>query len=147
MTDFMSPEQRSKAMAKVRGGDTRIERELRALLHRSGFRFRKNVRQLPGCPDIVFPRYRAVIFVHGCFWHQHPGCAKSTIPRTRSEFWLNKLRGNQERDSRAINELSDMGWRVAVIWECQLKDNVSKTTILNRTIEWLLSDNMKCLCF
>jgi DNA mismatch endonuclease (patch repair protein) len=142
MTDFMNAAQRSLAMAKVRGKETCVERKLRSLLHRRGFRFRKNVNELPGRPDVVLPKHRAVIFVHGCFWHQHPGCKKSTIPDTRSEFWRKKLQANRERDARAIEELSDMNWRVAIVWECELKSKTLMDNALDTITKWISSDEL-----
>jgi DNA mismatch endonuclease (patch repair protein) len=139
MADFMSSEQRSALMSKVHGKDTEIERCLRSLLHRRGFRFRKNVKGLPGRPDIVLAKHKAAIFVHGCFWHCHSGCRRSRLPTTRAEFWHDKARANQERDSRKITDLSGAGWRVAVVWECALVD----TNQLPRTVDalcgWIVS--------
>jgi len=137
----MKPEQRSQAMSKVRGKETLLERKFRSLLHRKGFRFRKNVNELPGRPDVVLPKYRAVIFVHGCFWHQHPGCNKNTIPDTRSDFWREKLQANRERDARAIEELSEMNWRVAVVWECELTKKVIDRTLKSME-DWILSGKL-----
>jgi len=117
----MTPTQRSHAMSRVRGSETKIERTVCSLLHQRGFRFRKNAVNLPGHPDIVLPKYKAAIFVHGCFWHGHPGCSKSKLPTTRTEFWQNKIGSTIERDKQKIDELSILGWRVAVVWECALK--------------------------
>jgi DNA mismatch endonuclease (patch repair protein) len=121
LPDNMSPAQRSRAMSKVRGKDTGIERFVRSALHRRGFRFRKNVARLPGRPDIVLPRYRTVVFVHGCFWHHHEGCKASKLPDTRQEFWAEKIAGNVARDANHTQWLHDNGWRVLIIWECSLK--------------------------
>ncbi len=122
MVDVMSPEQRSRAMAKVRSKDTKPELRVRRLLHGMGFRFRLHRRDLPGTPDMVLLKYRAAIFVHGCFWHAHPGCSRATKPATRVEFWTEKLGRNAERDARAQRELQAAGWRVLVVWECELRD-------------------------
>lgn len=116
------PEQRSRNMAAIRGRNTGPELQVRRILHRMGFRFRLHRRDLPGTPDIVLPRYRTVILVHGCFWHRHPGCRFSTTPRTRREFWQEKFRQNMERDRRQITEIEAMGWTVIVVWECELRD-------------------------
>ena len=140
MTDFMKPEQRSRAMAKVRGDETRPECKLRSLLHRKGFRFRKNVKELPGRPDVVLSKYRAAIFIHGCFWHQHFGCKKATIPDTRHEFWREKLQANRERDAKVIKKLSDMNWRVATVWECELTSRAIDSTLKNIE-DWILTGN------
>lgn len=141
MTDFMKPEQRSRAMAKVGGKETRLERKLRSSLHRKGFRFRKNVSGLPGTPDIVLPKHKAIIFIHGCFWHQHAGCKKNTIPDTRSDFWREKLQANRERDARVIDELSGRKWRVAVVWECQLRTDKLMRSMVDVIEKWILSDD------
>jgi DNA mismatch endonuclease (patch repair protein) len=122
MADFMTVRQRSKAMSAVRSKDTEIERTLRSQLHRQGFRFRKNVRELPGRPDVVLPKYRCVIFVNGCFWHQHKDCKRSKLPETRREFWAKKIGNNVERDRRQVSALRKDGWRVLLIWECELRD-------------------------
>lgn len=113
--------QRSRNMRAVRGADTKPEIEVRRLLHRLGYRFRLRRADLPGKPDIVLPRHKTVVFVHGCFWHRHD-CKRATIPKTRTEFWTSKLSANAERDARVIHKLKTMGWRVAVIWECETKD-------------------------
>jgi DNA mismatch endonuclease (patch repair protein) len=123
VADFMSVEQRSAAMSAVRGKDTAIERSLRSSLHRRGFRFRKNVRGLPGQPDIVLPKYGFVIFVHGCFWHHHLNCKRSKLPSTRRDFWAKKIRDNVKRDQRQIRALRDRGWNVKVVWECNLRND------------------------
>jgi DNA mismatch endonuclease (patch repair protein) len=117
----MTPAQRSHAMSKVRGKDTGIERFVRSALHRRGFRFKKNVADLPGRPDIVLPKYRTVIFVHGCFWHGHKNCRASKLPETRREFWEQKISGNVVRDGKHAQALYDNGWKVLTIWECSLK--------------------------
>jgi len=111
-------------MSGIRGRDTRPEMQLRRFLHRAGFRFRLQDRRLPGRPDIVLPRYRAAILVHGCFWHRHAGCRYCTVPATRPEFWQRKFSANMERDQRNIAALEAAGWRVAIVWECALKKNV-----------------------
>jgi DNA mismatch endonuclease (patch repair protein) len=118
-------EERSLLMAKIRGKNSLPERMVRSLAHKLGYRFRLHRRDLPGCPDIVFPSRRKVILVHGCFWHQHHGCTKGTIPKTRRTFWKTKLTKNVNRDRRNIAALKKLGWAVLVIWECQLKDSRS----------------------
>jgi len=122
MTDVVTPEERSRIMAAVRSRDTAPEKSVRSLLHRMGYRFRLHRRDLPGCPDIVLPRFRLVIFVHGCFWHRHPGCGLARIPKTRVRFWTDKLEGNRARDLRNQAGLRDLGWSVLVVWECELRD-------------------------
>ena len=112
-------------MSHIRSKDTKPEKRLRSLLHRLGFRFRLHRKDLPGTPDIVLPKYRTVIFVHGCFWHQHPGCKKATLPRSNVEFWKNKLEKNIERDKEVEKKLIETGWNVIVIWECEIKKTYS----------------------
>jgi DNA mismatch endonuclease (patch repair protein) len=121
-TDIYSPEKRSEIMGRVKGRDTKPERVVRSLIHRMGFRFRLHASQLPGRPDIVLPRHRKVIFVHGCFWHQHPGCRRAKLPQTRAEWWKSKLTRNRQRDLEAQEHLWQQGWKVLVIWQCQLHD-------------------------
>ena len=109
-------------MSRIRGRDTKPELLVRRIAHGLGFRFRLHRKDLPGRPDIVFPRYRAVILVHGCFWHRHPDCRFASNPKTRVEYWQKKFEGNVERDRRNERALTDLGWRTMVIWECETKD-------------------------
>ena len=113
-------------MSRIKGRDTAPELKLRSLLHRAGFRFRLHVRDLPGKPDIVLPKYRAAIFVHGCFWHRHKGCRNATKPSTRTEFWQDKFDGNVERDRRNRAALEEAGWTVITVWECELKADADR---------------------
>lgn len=124
MTDTLTPLERSERMSRVRGHDTKPEIRVRKLLHSMGFRFRLHRRDLPGRPDIVLPKYKAIIFVHGCFWHRHdaPNCRLARMPKSRIEFWGPKLDANQLRDRRVEHELRTMGWSVLVLWECEMKD-------------------------
>lgn len=108
-------------MSRIRSGNTKPEIAVRRLLHALGYRFRLHRRDLPGKPDIVLPRHRVVIFVHGCFWHQHPGCRLASKPKTRQEYWTPKLAGNVRRDELAQEALTALGWRVEVIWECDAR--------------------------
>ena len=121
MTDTLTPKKRSWNMSRIRSIDTKPEILLRSLLHRLGFRFRIHRRDLPGRPDIVLPKFRTVILVHGCFWHQHPGCIEATYPKTNTKYWKAKLDGNVERDRRNQCALQKEGWRVLRFWECQLE--------------------------
>ncbi|HHT26146.1 MAG TPA: DNA mismatch endonuclease Vsr [Firmicutes bacterium] len=121
MADIFAPEKRSQIMALVKGRDTTPERLVRKLLHRMGYRFRLHRGDLPGCPDIVLPKYKTVILVHGCFWHHHEGCGRGVIPQTNKDFWLKKITANRERDGRNVERLESMGWRVLIIWECEIK--------------------------
>ncbi|WP_370677397.1 very short patch repair endonuclease [Pleomorphomonas sp. PLEO] len=117
----MTDPARSRQMSLVRSKDTKPELVVRRLLHGLGFRFRLHRRDLPGCPDIVLPRYKTAIFVHGCFWHQHgdPTCWRSRIPKTRQDFWIPKLERNVARDREVMDELRALGWTVVVMWECE----------------------------
>lgn len=119
--DIFSPEKRSEIMSLVRSRNTKPELQVRSALHRLGYRFRVHRRDLPGSPDIVLPKYRTVVFVHGCFWHQHEGCRKATIPRTNHASWKHKLERNVERDREAAQKLENAGWEVEILWECELQ--------------------------
>lgn len=132
--DRFTPSQRSALMSRVRGKNTRPEELVRSLLHRMGFRFRLHRKDLPGTPDIVLPKYRIVIFVHGCFWHRHPGCKKTTMPQTNRDFWEKKLARNVERDAEIAERLTKAGWRVLVVWECELKNPTALSDRLLREI-------------
>lgn len=121
LKDRLTKAQRSLHMSRIRGKDTSPEMIVRSLVHRMGYRFRLHRRDLPGTPDLVFPRLKAVIFVHGCFWHRHSCVNGRSIPETRREFWLAKFAGNRQRDQRNIARLRRAGWRVLVVWECQLR--------------------------
>lgn len=121
MTDFVSQEERSKIMSAIKSKDTKPERLVRERLFADGFRYRKNDKRYPGHPDIVLPKYKTVVFVNGCFWHQHPGCKDAHIPETRKEYWEPKLFRNVSRDKKNVNELQEMGWNVIIVWECELR--------------------------
>lgn len=121
--DHLTPEQRSQNMAKIKGRDTAPEMVVRRMLHKSGYRYRLHRRDLPGRPDIAFAGRRAVIFVHGCFWHQHGSDqCRARPPRSNRDYWLPKLRRNVERDAKNRDALAAAGWRVLVVWECEVKD-------------------------
>jgi DNA mismatch endonuclease (patch repair protein) len=120
MTDVLTAAQRQLNMSRIKGKDTKPEMLVRKGLHSCGLRFRLHDRKLPGHPDLVFPRYGAVVFVHGCFWHAH-GCALSKLPRTRQDFWEAKLEANAQRDRKATEALLAAGWRVLIVWECALR--------------------------
>jgi DNA mismatch endonuclease, patch repair protein len=119
--DVFSKQKRSWIMSKVKGKNTAPELLVRSTLHRMGYRFRLHRKDLPGNPDIVLPNYKAVIFVHGCFWHQHSNCPRSAKPSTNKSFWDKKLTRNRERDKKKIKELRKLGWRSLVLWQCQIK--------------------------
>ena len=126
-------------MSGIRGRNTRPELALRKQLHRLGFRYRLHGRKLAGRPDLVFPKYRAVVFVHGCFWHRHPGCPYCTTPDTNAEFWQAKFEENTVRDARNIQQLQAAGWRIATVWECMTRAN-SPDMVAMRVAKWLESD-------
>jgi DNA mismatch endonuclease, patch repair protein len=117
--DTVSPDRRSEMMRRIRAKDTKPERIVRSAAHRLGYRFRLHVKDLPGSPDLVFPGRKLALFVHGCFWHRHGGCAYAYRPKSNIEFWKGKFKNNVARDRRVRRELEGMGWRVAIIWECE----------------------------
>ena len=121
MADIFTPEQRSRIMSRIRGKDTAPEMVVRRMLHSGGYRYRLHVGGLPGKPDLVFPRRRKVIFVHGCFWHRHGDCKTgSSVPKTRTDFWTAKFDNNTRRDKSVRERLTEDGWGVLVVWECEL---------------------------
>ena len=115
-------------MSRIRSENSKPEARLRKSLHGLGFRYRKNDGRLPGKPDIVLPKFRTVIFVNGCFWHQHPNCPRATLPKSNIDYWHNKLRKNTERDNKNIEKLEQLGWSVLVIWECEIQKNLQNVT-------------------
>lgn len=125
MTDIVDKQRRSEIMAGIRGRDTAPEMAVRRIAHRMGLRFRLHRKHLPGRPDLVFPKHRLVVFVHGCFWHQHEGCRQATIPKSRVVFWTEKFAMNVARDARQESALKELGWRVLVIWECETKNEAA----------------------
>ena len=125
MTDIVNSRRRSELMAGIRGRDTVPERTVRHIAHGMGLRFRLHRRDLPGRPDLVFPRHRLAVFVHGCFWHRHEGCRYAYTPKSRTEFWAGKFAQNTARDRRNEEALRDLGWTVLVIWECEARDEES----------------------
>ncbi|WP_448540887.1 very short patch repair endonuclease [Roseiflexus sp.] len=122
MPDVFNPEERSRIMAKVRGENTSPERLVRSLIHKMGYRFRLNVKDLPGKPDIVLKKHKKVIFVHGCFWHQHEGCPHAARPSSNTEYWNKKLDRNMLRDRENMHKLEYLGWNVLIVWECETRD-------------------------
>ena len=139
--DVHTPEQRSHNMSRIRGRDTKPEMVLRKGLHAAGFRFRLHDRSLPGSPDLTFPRFRAVVLVHGCFWHGHE-CPMFRWPSSRPEFWAAKIKGNRIRDLRTQDELRQAGWRVATMWECALRGRSRRPIdeVIRTMAEFLRSD-------
>lgn len=137
MADIVDTATRSRMMAGIRGSNTQPELRLRRELHALGFRYRLNDRRLPGAPDIVLPRYGAVIFVHGCFWHRHAACRFATTPVSREEFWSAKFKANVERDQRNQEKLLELGWRVGTVWECALNRKAANPA--ERVARWITS--------
>lgn len=148
--DLSVSDARSRTMRAVAQKDTKPELYVRRRLHALGYRFRLHRRDLPGTPDIVLPRYKAVIMVHGCFWHQHPGCRRAARPQTRRGYWLPKLDRTVARDAAAVAALEALGWRVLVLWECELRESKKLDAVLNQFIsqtsskqepnDWLIQD-------
>lgn len=134
VVDRIDAARRSSNMSRVRSKNTTPELVVRKLAHQLGFRFRLHSRGLPGTPDLVFPGRRKVIFVHGCFWHRHEGCSRSTFPATHTKTWSNKFSNTQLRDARNTTSLISLGWKVCVIWECETKNS---TFLKNRLLEFL----------
>ncbi|WP_448132900.1 very short patch repair endonuclease [Stenotrophomonas rhizophila] len=141
MTDVLTPHQRRLNMSRIRGRDTKPEMIIRLGLHAMGFRYRLQDRSLPGRPDLVFPRYGAALFVHGCFWHGHD-CALFKMPETRRDFWERKIASNRLRDQQSEAYLLEQGWRVATVWECSLKgrERIGANTVLKRCASFLHSN-------
>jgi DNA mismatch endonuclease (patch repair protein) len=136
MADVVDAATRSRMMAGIRGTDTKPELALRRGLHRRGFRYRLHARDLPGRPDMVFPRWRAALFVHGCFWHGH-GCALFKWPKSNEAFWRTKIEGNRARDARKTDALKAAGWRVGAVWECVLRHDVDRVGTVEACAVWL----------
>jgi DNA mismatch endonuclease (patch repair protein) len=140
--DIVDAATRSRMMSGIRGKNTKPELIIRSLLHRAGFRFRLHVHDLPGKPDIVLPKFKAIVFVHGCFWHGH-ACTLFRLPSTRQEFWQKKIERNKRNDQRAVSRLAGLGWRVATIWECALRgrEAIGEAALLERVATWLHTDD------
>ena len=146
MTDFLTKEERSRRMASIRSKNTVPEMALRRTMHALGLRYRINDRRLPGKPDIVLTRHRAVVFVHGCFWHRHCGCKIASTPKSNTGFWLKKFEDNVTRDSRTREALIGLGWRVFVVWECELGSQQKVSGVAMRLREQFLSDSKALHC-
>ncbi|QXI26419.1 very short patch repair endonuclease [Pseudomonas vanderleydeniana] len=140
MTDILSPAERSKRMSRIRSKDTRPELVLRKILHGLGLRYRLHSIRLPGKPDLIFPRYNVVVFVHGCFWHRHAECNIATTPKSNTPFWLEKFEKNVERDIRVRSQLENLGWRVFVVWECELASTKKAQATAERLNGWIRDD-------
>lgn len=131
MADHLTPAERTKNMRRIRSRDTKPEIAVRSCLHALGYRFRLHRRDLPGTPDIVLPRYWTTVFVHGCFWHQHQGCERATMPKSNQEYWLPKLGRNRERFEEVKKALLGQGWTVEVVWECETGSTSSIVSRIN----------------
>lgn len=140
MTDCFTKKKRSEVMSRIKGKDTKPELLVRSALHRMGYRFRLHVKDLPGKPDIVLPKYKTVIFVHGCFWHQHKGCPAGHLPKTNKKFWKEKFARNVARDSKHRRQLRYRGWHVLTIWECQIQNETNVNTKLHKLARWFSTD-------
>lgn len=145
MTDSVSPEKRSDVMSRVGSKDTKPELQIRSGLHALGFRYRLHVRDLPGKPDLVFPRFKSVIMINGCFWHGH-SCELYRFPKSNTKYWSEKIRRNVERDAFNIKCIIDAGWRILIIWECAIKRKarLPMEKVLDIASDWLLSDKPNC---
>jgi DNA mismatch endonuclease (patch repair protein) len=144
MMDVVDQETRSKMMSGIRGKNTKPELEIRRQLHGLGFRYRIHDKRLPGKPDLVFKKYNAVIFVNGCFWHRH-GCHLFKWPKTRPEFWEEKINRNHENDLKALQSLKSSGWRVCIVWECSMKGATKDIQVISKTIARWLKGNHRML--
>lgn len=125
MTDTISKERRSWNMGRIKAKNTKPEMIVRSLLHSMGYRFRVNRKDLPGKPDIVLPKYKTVIFVHGCFWHQHKNCKRANIPKTNKKYWIPKLDNNVKRDKVNVSKLKKLNWKTIFIWECEINKGIT----------------------
>lgn len=139
MADKFSQEKRSIIMSHISGKETKPEILVRKYLFEKGFRYRKNVKSLPGTPDIVLPKYRTAIFIHGCFWHGHEGCPKSKLPNTRRDFWEKKISENINRDKKDINNLIADNWNVITIWQCEINNSTKRRERLEILVDELSS--------
>lgn len=144
MADVMTPEQRSRCMAAIKGKDTKPELIVRKYLFSRGVRFRIQVKNLPDKPDIVLPKYKTVIFVNGCFWHGHAGCRYYRLPKSNVEFWQEKISRNVECDHRTEAELTALGWRVIRVWECEIKKVVGRNKYLNTLYSQIIRHTITC---
>jgi len=129
MVDVHSKETRSYNMSKIKGKNTKPELIVRSFLHQSGFRYRLHSKDFPGKPDILLKKYKTVVFVHGCFWHGHEGCKYFVVPKTRTQWWLDKINRNKAKDAESYKALLDMNWKIITIWECELKKHKVETTL------------------
>lgn len=145
MVDIVDSSIRSRMMAGIKGRNTKPELLIRSLLHKKGFRFRLHVKNLPGKPDIVLPKYKSVIFVHGCFWHGHQDCHLFRLPATRTKFWQEKIHRNQKNDARAVELLLASNWKVCIVWECSIRGSRKDPEKVASTIAGWLSGTVPLL--
>ena len=143
MPDRLTPAERSAHMARIRRVNTRPEMTVRSVLHRLGYRFRIQLKGVPGRPDVAFPRRRMAIFVHGCFWHAHHGCSIFKVPKTRTDFWLAKFERNRERDARLLIAAEAEGWQCLVVWECETRDKAALAARLRKHLGGRSADRAK----
>jgi DNA mismatch endonuclease (patch repair protein) len=141
MADNFTKEKRSSIMSHIGGKETKPEAMVRKLIFSKGLRYRKNDKSLPGTPDIVLPKYRTVVFIHGCFWHGHKGCRKSELPDTRRDFWERKISENMTRDQRNIDELEKSQWRVIVVWQCEINNIKRREKRIESLIQEIMENN------
>lgn len=141
MVDVMTPEDRSRNMAAIKGKDTKPEMIVRKYLFSRGLRFRVQIRKLPGTPDIVLPKYKTAVFVNGCFWHGHEGCKYFRLPKSNVEFWKEKIERNIERDRESMQALLDLGWNVIRVWECELRNKANREETLNKIYNSITSSD------
>ena len=139
MSDNFTKTKRTEIMSKISGKETKPEILVRQFLFSKGFRFRKNVKELPSKPDILLAKYKTILFIHGCFWHRHQECIRSKLPTSNIEFWKEKIGKNVERDKKNIQELKNLGWRVIVIWQCEIKNIQLRTIRLQKLLEEIMN--------
>lgn len=145
MTDIVSPERRSQIMGCVKSKNTAPELVVRRLAHRLGYRFRLHRKDLPGSPDLIFPRHAKAILVHGCFWHGHERCRRGALPKSRIEYWTEKISSNKERDQRKLAELEEAGWEVLVVWECETRNTEALFERIERFMNRGATGRQQCI--
>jgi len=138
MADIFSIKKRSEIMSAISGKETKPEILVRSYLFKQGFRFRKNVKTLPGNPDIVLPKYNTIIFIHGCFWHGHKNCKKATLPTSNVEFWQTKIQSNIVRDKKVMSELKKQNWKIITVWSCELKNRILFEKTMNKLVNKII---------
>lgn len=135
MSDIYSSKKRSEIMSKISGTETLPERQIRKVLFSNGLRYRKNVKSLPGKPDIVLPKFNTIVFVHGCFWHGHKRCSAAKLPKTRKNFWKEKIESNIRRDKRNVLDLQKLGWKIIIIWQCETSSKLKLAKRMERLMD------------